>query len=278
LYRGDASLLDKADRGPGGTSGEEFRRELERALAKNLSERRRVLGFPRGIGSGKYAAVQDTTFVFCAAIDGKDRFVVVSRSEIVTTQTLKALHAARCLFDEPRVVSDEDLAEAYDAWLVARDAILRDWEPLTDAQTHRLVVPAPLRAAADFLREHAPLPEGIGTVADLTERIEGAYSKRIERRFRDLLKEELAEDERIRRIAALVTELDLQPYKGAEPLRPVHQEDVELLAWMVLSPYPGDAWGQTTRPSRDAAIAPQGSDPSRGSSVRTLDGTIVATL
>jgi superfamily II DNA or RNA helicase len=251
LYRGDASLLVKADRGPGGTSGEEFRRELERALAKNLSERRRVLGFPRGIGSGKHAPVRDTTFVFCAAIDGKDRFVVVSGCDVVTTQTIKALHAARCLFDEPRVVSEEELTHAYDAWLVAREAILRDWEPLTDAQTHRLVIPAPLRTTADFLREHAPLPEDVGSVADLTERIEGAYSKRIERRFRDLLKEELAEDERIRRIAALVTELDLQPYKGSEPLRSVLPEDVELLAWMVLSPYPEDACEQTASSSRD---------------------------
>ena len=277
LCRGDASLLEKADRGPGGTSGEEFRRELERALAKNLTEQRRVRGFPLGIGSGKHAPVQDTTFIFCAAIDGKDRFVVLCGNEVVTTQTLKALHAARCAFDEPRVMDAMDLKQAYDAWLVARDSILSDWAPLTDAQTHRLAIPAPLRSAADFLREHAPIPEEIGGVADLTERIEGAYSKRIERRFRELLKEDLADEDRIRRIAALVKELDLQPYKGTEPLRSVHPEDVELLAWMVLSPYPEDVRDRAAYPYKEPTVVVQ-SGPLNGLAVQTLDGTVVSTL
>lgn len=278
LYGGGTKLLYQADRGVGGTSGEEFRRELERYVLNKPAELRRINRLPLGAGSGRQAEVAATTYVFCTTVDGKDRFAVVRQGRVVTTNTLESLHAARCHQDERRIVTEEDHLGAYEAWLLARDQIYRDWIPLTDAQAHKLVVPKALREAAEFVRSHADKLSESWSVADLTARIEGAYSRRIEKRFQDLAKEELTEEERVQQIEKLVEELDLQEYRESEPLKVIAPDDVEIHAWMVIAPYAPATQEESVATYDVRPTTAKGADSPIRSATRTIDGSLISTL
>lgn len=234
LTRGKSGLLDRAERGTGGTSGEEFRREL--VLRTSPEERDRIARLPAGVGSGRAAAVQQTTYLFCVKVAGQDRFAAVRSGHVVTTDTLEVLHAARCDEGTDRELRPDDEEDAYAAWELARAAVFTEWQPLTDSQTVRPKVPKVLREAVSLVRANAGLVGGHDKAADLISRLEGAYSSRIERQFRELARLELPSDEHVRRIAGLVEELDLQPYEEPTPLPKVQLDDVQLVAWMALVP------------------------------------------
>lgn len=237
LAKGSSQLIERSERGPAGTSGEEFRRELVRVLIDSDEERARIERLPSAVGSGRYAPVAETTYLFCATVAGRERYAAVRGGSVVSTDTLEVLHAARCSEGDDRVLTDEDQQGAYPAWETARDEILRQWYPLTDSKTVEPRIPKVMRDAAALVRGNPHvLPGGRQQVASLTDRIEGAYSTRIEKRFRELTRQELTPEEHVRRIAELADELDLQPYRAQQPLPMVEPADVELVAWLVLSP------------------------------------------
>jgi hypothetical protein len=152
LAAGKAGLLDRVERGAGGTSGEEFRRELMRALRNSPEERSRISRMPSAVGSGRQAAVPATTYLFCASVGGQDRFAAVRNGVVVTTDTLEVLHAARCPEGTDRDLSEAAEQGAFLAWDQARSVILDEWQPLTDAQAVRPKVPKVLREAAALVR------------------------------------------------------------------------------------------------------------------------------
>jgi hypothetical protein len=152
------------------------------------------------------------------------------------------LHAARPRRGqlEPRYLPTETLDGAYAAWQVARAKILEEWQPLTDAQTMRPRVPRVMVDAAAHVRaQQSVFAGGAHAAEQLVERLEGAYSYRIQRRFRQLEKEDLKPEERAERIATLADELDLRPYRKPDPLPSADEDDAQVVAWLALTPPAG---------------------------------------
>jgi hypothetical protein len=251
LSRGSADVIEQAERSVGGTSGEEFRREL----IQQADRMRDVKRLPEGIGSGFASKAGDgPVYLFCARIHGETRFAEARCGDVTSTSVLEVLHKARPAGGElelrhlPEVTS----SGAYAAWESARARLLAEWEPLTDAQTFRPTVPRVLRTAAAHVRANPNAFEGGEHEAEkLAERLEGAYTRRFRQRFLMLAKEDLEPEVRERskkepgitepevraqRIRKLADELDLKPYMHPDPRPYASEDDIQLIAWLAVGP------------------------------------------
>ena len=81
----------------------------------------------------------------------------------------------------------------------------------------------------DYVLEHPRLP-WLPTVADALEAPWGIHQ---ERRLREVfVPDQVTPGEMTRKIAEVVRELGLQPWKPPEPLDPIEEEEVNLVVWM----------------------------------------------
>jgi hypothetical protein len=239
----DASFFEDAGETKGVLSGEEYRQALRAALEDpEFARRLRALAWGSGTGMEREGA--ERGYVFCARVadhpQPQFRYVAYPMDEapVVVGETLVCLAHARPDqgADTVRVLSDEALELAYDAWARATADIVARWNESSDPRSLAPEVPKAMRDAAALIRSTAP-PGWAQEQADaLVEKLEEAYPERIQRQIREAMRSSEDAAEKAEALAAKVEELGLEPSPPPQPLPPITDEDVHLTCWTAIVP------------------------------------------
>ena len=143
---------------------------------------------------------------------------------------------------------------AFDAWDAAKSDIYNKWTYQSDPMNLAPEVPKVMRDAAALVEAHGA---GLGDTQDtLRKRLNAPYSNRVLRQVRHVLNDPASnEAEKVERLHALATELNLQAPAPVEPLPPINPGDINLICWAAVSPTQEASEVQTDHPRDDAATA-----------------------
>ncbi len=231
LRRGDASIFERGGEEVHAHSGEEYRQELRKGIERR-GDRIRDLAW--GVGSG-FVGGSRTGHVFCARVFDRAfmRFVPEDESEDLERDTLTCLSVMSCTEDTVRALPDGFAERAFDAWTRARRDIYDEWTRATDPATLQPRVRPLFRKAAGHVREHGAPGMSLEERDRIVDALEAPWGMRQERRLREAFAPDRhAPGEQTRRIAEVVEELGLQPWKPPEPLDPIDEDEVDLVVWM----------------------------------------------
>lgn len=239
----DASFFEEAGETKGVLSGEEYRQSLRAALENpELAGRLRKLAW--GSGSGVAREGAERGYVFCARVADRGqpqfRYVACPREEqpVVIGETLTCLAHARPDLgpDTPRVLSEQTVELAYDAWAHAKADIVARWNEASDPRALAPEVPKVMRDAAALIRSSPP-PDWTQEQADtLVEKLEEAYPERIQGQIRAAMRSSGDSVDQAAAVAATVQDLGLEPSPPPEPLPPITNDDVHLVCWLGIMP------------------------------------------
>ncbi|PRY35127.1 SNF2-related protein [Umezawaea tangerina] len=255
IKREEATLFEEG--GSAALSGEEYRRRLADAF-KNTATRTRVIGLPWGSGGAIARRNADPGFVFCARVGDHDRpfHRYVPLDEDLTTRTVRTADGdlvaeivrdtLACLNqadpgdrDAPAVELAEPMYRAaFDAWVVARADVHRDWSLHTDPGRLSPPLPKVMRKAVEYVEGHGAF---LGERQDdLASRLRAPYTNRVQRAVRGALAhdEHGTPQETVERIAAVADEYGLSIPEPPIPLPPANLEDVHLVCWTAIVPVP----------------------------------------
>lgn len=235
IRRGDPSLFERGGEDVHAHSGEEYRQELRKGIER-WGDRIRDMAW--GVGSGFVGGTR-TGYVFCARVFGRAfmRFVPEDPEAEIKRDTLTCLGILSCTEDTERTLPDAFAEGAFDAWHRARKDIHDEWMHATDPANLQPRVRPLFRAAADHVRMHAAPGMSVEERDRVADALEAPWGIRQERQLRDVFTDQVAPGEMTRRVAEVVRELGLQPWKPPEPLDPIEEEEVNLVVWMgILAP------------------------------------------
>lgn len=231
LRREEAGIFETGGEAVHAHSGEEYRQELRKGMER-WGDRLRNL--PWGVGSG-FVGGSRTGYLFCARAFDRVflRFVPVEPDSQVEGDTLTCLGIMSCDSDTERHLPDDFAEGAYAAWDRARADIYSEWVWSTDPANLQPEVRPLFRAAADHVRHHAAPGLSLEDQDRIAEALEAPWGIRQERRLREVFRPEDADGVRsTERIAEVVQELGLQPWKAPEPLDPIDEDEIDLVVWM----------------------------------------------
>lgn len=230
-------------------SGEEYRRRLFGAFNMEPVLRQDVLSLPYGAGSGFVnPVVHGNGYVFCVKIGkaAKPWFRYVPASEdwslrytadgvpVVSSDTLISLRVA----DPQNATAERWLPEdvydhAFDAWEVARDSAYSAWKELTDPNAFQPDLPLSFRDAYALVLHR-------GTFMDKDERVELASRLRsvptpkVARQVRGALNQGATDEQRIKRVRAVLDEAGITSPPPREPLPDIEKHEVRLVTWLAV--------------------------------------------
>jgi hypothetical protein len=239
----DASFFEEAGQSKGVLSGEEYRQAL-RAGLEDPEFARRLRALAWGSGSGMVRSGGERGYVFCARVadypQPQFRYVAlpVDEEPVVISETLSCLAHARPDQgpDTPRVLSEETLKLAYDAWARAKSDVVARWNEASDPRALAPEVPKTMRDAAELIRSTAPSGWTQEQTDALVEKLEEAYPERIQRQIREAMRSSEDPLEQAAAVAARVDELGLEPSPPPEPLPPITEDDVHVVCWLAIVP------------------------------------------
>ena len=251
LYNEDPTLLLDGG-GSEALSGEEYRRRLSEAM-KMTNVKRDILELPYGSGSGFISnKVSHPGYVFCARIGDEEkpwfRFVVASPETwepvvdgaghpLLFDDTLTCLIAADPgTISGEQVISDEALAQVFDAWGFAQRDIYENWTYLTDPANLEPKVAKALRDAHLLVAESGGF---LGPEAQdlLMAKLNGRWSNSVVKAIRGIVRnEDLSAKKRVEALSAFVTEMGLSLPERPQPLESVRLDDIRVVCWMAVSP------------------------------------------
>ena len=232
-------------------SGEEFRRRLEVALEDRLLLSK-VKRLPAASGTGFISPTASEPGWVVAMTVGKDakpflRFVAataswdVKRDEgglaFVDDQLLRSLTDG----DPGDERTQSKLPDAayhgmFEAWEVARASVLADWTRLTDPANLQPEVSKALRRAAALVQDTRSSLSGEErdtVAAALAQR----WPYRISREVGVILQApELSDEQKVEALGNLVAEEGLVPPPPPQPLPPITEDDIRLVAWIAVTP------------------------------------------
>jgi hypothetical protein len=232
-------------------SGEEYRRRLELALQDGLI-RERVERLPMASGTGfRSVLANEHGWVFATEV-GPER--TARLAFVAATPYWSVRHGDEGLaeVDESPLtcltyadpgdrstyaeLSDAAYQGVFDAWPEARRAIFRSWMRLTDPANLQPDVKGVLRRAADLVRDaQSPLSneERTRVAVALSQR----WPIRISREVGRIMDDDVVPvAERIVALRALVEAEGLEAPPPPEPLPPIDEDEVRLVAWMAVIP------------------------------------------
>lgn len=230
LRHEDPSLFERGGESVHAHSGEEYRQELRKGMERWGD---RIRNLPWGVGSGFVGT--RTGYVFTARVFDRVfmRFVPSDPTGDIERDTLTCFGIMSCEDITERVLEEAFADGAYQAWEIARDDIYEEWMRATDPATLQPEVRPLFRAAADHVRIHPAEGMSVGERDRLAEALEAPWGVRQERRLREVYTPETAKGgESTRKIAEVVKELGLQPWKAPEPLDPIDKSEIDLVVWM----------------------------------------------
>lgn len=224
-------------------SGEEYRRDLRHGLKHHEDT---ITSLPWGAGSGKIGSTPG--YFFCARVGDNEffRFVPVNsvnnlspvtEEDDVITETLPCIRRVECSEGTERVLPSTMQEHVYDAWKVAKQSILDEWEYKTDQRNIQPDVRKLFREVGEHVRSHWPDNKSQNEMDNITASIEAPHGRRIENEFRGIYEsDELSPTEKTEQIIDTVEELGLQPYTPPDPYPRIRDEQVQLVTWMAIAP------------------------------------------
>jgi superfamily II DNA or RNA helicase len=241
VREGDASFFEEAGEGRGVLSGEDYRQELRKAL-ENPELARAVRGLAWGSGSGMAREGAVRGYIFCARVgdrpDPQLRYVEWGDGSepAVVSETLACLAQARPDGgpDTARLLPDDLLESAYDAWRLAVEDIVEQWNAASDPLALAPEVPKVMRDAAELVRATPPAGWTREQTDALVDRLEDAYPERIQRQIREAMRSADDPIEQATAVAVRVDELGLEPSPPPEPLPVITSDDVHLVCWLAI--------------------------------------------
>jgi len=245
LRQQNPELFEKGGEKGDAYSGEAFRQELRRGLEPSSPFNNAVRGLAWGSGSGLARPGAPPGYVFCARVGDHPspqfRYVSYERPEDpeILGDTLTCLFQAEATPDTERVLSEETLARAYDAWALAREHIYSEWLKATDPMNLLPKVPKTMREAADLLRRYPPSDLPQREIERLIEAIEAPYAARIQKIIREAMRDEEQPARQSVAVANAALELGLEPSEPPEVLPVIGPDDVHLVCWQAIMPSAG---------------------------------------
>jgi hypothetical protein len=238
----DPSIFIRGGTGRSAMSGEEFRQELRRGL-EDQTLAATISKLPWGSGSGMVAvdgalAGGGPGYVFCARVADHDRplfrFVDLSNPESPSLEddTLACLDRARppLGYETPRVLGEAVYASAFEAWKVARESILREWNHLADPANLAVAVPPAMQRAAELVVQVSPSDSD-----SLVDVLQAAYPERILREVRAILGSGGGDTARVDSLRQLVIDRGLTAPEPVQELPEIEEDDIHLVCWMALA-------------------------------------------
>jgi len=237
LRNEDPTILAEGGSGTGALSGEEFRHELRTALA-DPALATRVRQLPWGAGSGFALVGGEPGYVFCIRIgdrvDPWFRFVTPSGEVIDDTLACLARAAPPDGPTTTRVMDEPTLDGAFDAWSIALDDVVAQWNERSDPANITPSVPRAMRDAAALVREHSTGVLGKEARDRLLDAIEAPYAERLLRQVRAVIHTDEPAARRVQALSELVDDLGLEPPPAPEPLPEITHDDVHLICWLAV--------------------------------------------
>jgi len=178
---------------------------------------------------------RDPHFRFVPADDDWRPLAGADGEPIVEAETLQALIAADPLRENTeRELSPAAYDGAFDAWDLARRHVWHQWMRLTDPVNLQPDVPKAFRDASELLHRHGAQVLGTEDLDRLIACFNTVPSARVQREVRALLNRDDASETKVGRLRDLARNLGLRPPEPVDPLPPVEEDEVHLLAWMAV--------------------------------------------
>jgi hypothetical protein len=238
--------------GDNAISGEEFRRRLYKYLMDhpNGNEASKL---PYGSGSGFVnPKVEITGYAFCVKVAKHEkpwfRFIKTDADwnplfnedgkPVMSGESLVALKAA-----DPgapnmeRTLSDDAYSKAFDAWQIAQESILADWNFLADSKNVGAQPPASFRRAYEYVAEFGDFLEPQSQL-DLLARLSAVPSKKVELAVGRAMRVDTSKREIIESVIQVLDDAGIQAQPKAETLPAVNTHEVRLVAWMAVQGVP----------------------------------------
>ena len=231
LRDGNSSIFERGGEGVHAHSGEEYRQELRKGIERWGD---RIQNLAWGVGSGFVGGTR-TGYVFCARVFDRVfmRFVPEDPEEDIERDTLTCLSVLSCTEETPRELPEEFAEGAFGAWERARRDIYEEWMRATDPATLQPRIRPLFRTAANHVRLHPADGLSVEERDRVADALEAPWGIRQERRLREVFTAYQDDPgELTRRIAEVVVELGLQPWKPPEPLDPIEEDEISLVVWM----------------------------------------------
>ncbi len=233
LHRQDASIYEAGGTEGAAQTGEEYRQELRRALAKHGDA---IRDLPWRSGSGMRKG-ERTGHLFCATVGERIylRFVPMETDGQLLSELGTCLRLLECTEETPRVMSDAIARGAFGAWTRARQSILDAWTFETDPANLQPKVRKLNRDVAAFLRDNSSPDVDQVRLNRCLDAIESPWSRREESVLRMAWERDFPiSAERARHLVEEVERLGAEPYKAPDPLPPIEADEIHLIAWMAI--------------------------------------------
>jgi len=233
LRRNDPEIYELGGTVTASQTGEEYRHELRKALESFDNEIKRV---PWKAGSGHAHGVERGHF-FCAKIDERVflRFVPFDHSKEVESELGACLRSIECSADTPRVMPDDLASKVFDSWERAKSSIKQAWDFETDPKNLQPKVRRLNKEVAEFIREHPPTEYDEEQVHRALDTVEAPWSRREENLLRKVFNDEWSiATERSNLLIKCILDTGVPPFKPAEPLPPIEDDEISLICWMAI--------------------------------------------
>ncbi|MDI7267000.1 MAG: helicase-related protein [Myxococcota bacterium] len=233
LHRADASIYEAGGTEGAAQTGEEYRQELRRALAKHGDA---IRDLPWRAGSGMRKG-QRAGHLFCATVAERVylRFVPREPDGEIVGELGTCLRLLECTEETPRVLSAEMALGAYDAWATARRSIFDAWAFETDPANLQPRIRKLNRDVAAFLRANPPADIEHERLHRCLDAIESPWPRREENLLRLAWERESPTPvEKARFLVKEVEDIGAEPFRPPDALPPIEVEDIHPICWMAI--------------------------------------------
>jgi len=233
LHREDASIYEAGGTAGAAQTGEEYRQELRRALARYGDV---IRDLPWRTGSGMRKG-ERAGHLFCATVGERVclRFVPREAEGEVVLELGTCLRLLECTEETPRVLSEKMALGAYEAWARARRSIFETWTFETDPANLQPKVRKLNRDVAAFLREHPPAGIEQERQDRCLDAIEAPWSRREENLLRVAWERAHATvADKARNLVEEVERIGAEPFLPPDPLPPIGIEEIHLITWLAI--------------------------------------------
>ena len=233
LHSNNASIYEAGGTEGAAQTGEEYRQELRRALAKHD---RTIQELPWRAGSGMVKG-ERTGHVFCATVGERIylRFVPLDPDGEIVAELGTCLRLLECTEETQRVLNPEMALGAYEAWARARQSIYQAWSFETDPANLQPKVRKLNRDVAAFLREHPRVDIGQERLNRCLDAIESPWSRREENLLRIAWEREFPSPaDKSRHLIEEAERIGAEPFRPHDPLPPIEIDQVSLICWMAI--------------------------------------------
>lgn len=233
LLANDASLFERGGTSSAAQTGEAYRQELRRALARL---RDAVIGLPWKAGSGLVKGTSRGHF-FLAKVGERfyTTFVPIDDTKPLETELGACLRMIECREDTPGVMPEELHRASHGAWKRAQENVFERWERETDPVNLQPSVAKLNRDVATFLDRYPPREVPRERLLRCLDAIKCPWPNHEAAALREVF-ERSHRNNTAKSLAILqeVERLGMEPFHAPEPLPPISLDEVQLVCWLAI--------------------------------------------